>query len=329
MPRLSDYFDKFMTNKNRHVPVSIFNVNWLLLDKAHMSTKKTKIASCSSDVITYPGLPVLSEWRLSSAEWSKQFDLMVQYHRTIYNKLPSQLSYPIAPRLVLHKAIVLEIQMENQGRWMPAFRYDMAQQQNIWEHRLADGKMSDVGTRNELLVKQAIRDSEFVKDDVFDDNPYALGYALQNQSPIDGQIYPEYNSWDGLNTINELKLEGTGGRLISALNPLPSTSYRDNYTAQAGPSRNRRGGRPNNHHSRGGHVNGAQRSFPIHFTDFHTSNQHRQNGGGGQLQWSRGRPAIGPGSFVPPKQLLIEGAQVPGGGGGSAEKGKGPAGGNK
>ncbi|EGF97664.1 uncharacterized protein MELLADRAFT_84551 [Melampsora larici-populina 98AG31] len=273
---------------------------------------------------------------------------MVQYHKTIYDKLPGQLSHPIAPRLILHKAVVLEIQTENQGRWMPAFRYNIAQRQNVWEHRLADGKMSDVGTRNKLLVRQAIRDSEFAKDDVFDDNPYAIGYALQNQSPIDGQIYPEYHSWDGFNIINELKLEGTGGRLVSALNPLPSSSYRDTNVA-AGPSRNRnggRGGRPFNQNHRGrGHFNGTRRSYPMnsshnqsylgnHFNEFH--NAGPSNYGGGQVQWPRGgngagqRPAIGPGSFVPQtRQLMLEGAHTASGGSAAGEKGKGQGGGSK
>lgn len=331
MPKLSDYFDKFMINKNRHVPVSIFNVKWLLLDKNFMTTKRAKPVSCGSDTIPYIGLPIPSEWHLTSAEWSKRFDLMVRYHDTHYDKLPNQLSHPIAPRLIAHKMNVLQIQMEQQGRWLPAFRYDIAQRTNVWEHRLPDGRMSDVGSRNELLVKQALTDSEFAKDELFDDNPYAIGYTRQNQSPIDGQIYPEHHSWDGINLHQELQLEGTGGQLLSALNPIASGSSHFDINSQAAPLRSQknrgRGGRQNfvqRGQSNGrGHSNGVRRTYPTNpvtnnnfgNTFFQpNNNQTRQN-------FSQDvRPAIGHGSFVPMKQLMLEAPVASGSG---AEKGKG------
>ncbi|EGG01009.1 uncharacterized protein MELLADRAFT_92727 [Melampsora larici-populina 98AG31] len=302
-----------------------------------MTTKQTKTTSCHLDTIPYVGLPIPSKWRLTSAGWSKRFDLMVKYHQGMYDTLPSQKDHPIAPRLIAHKAVVLEIQLERQGGWLPAFRYNIAQRQNVWEHRLPDGRISDVGTGNQILVTQALRDLEMAKDELFNDNPYAIGFTRQNMSPIDGHIYPEHASWDNFNIPNKLKLEGTGGRLMSAFNPLQSFSQNKN-SFQAGPSQGRggfRGGKGSGvggrGNGRGSHFNGPRRPYlRPQFNWYQPSLYHQNNPGNGYTlfnqnnQFQAFRPAIGPGSFQPqPKQLLLENSS------GGGEKGKGPANGNK
>lgn len=108
--------------------------------------------------------------------------------------------------------------------------------------------MADIGTRNETLMKQAIQDSEFAKDDRYDDNPYAIGNSLQNVNPENGQTYPETLSWDGINIPNEIQLASTSTHLISASTVTTTNAPVNSFVAQSGPSRSQRGGgRGHNH----------------------------------------------------------------------------------
>jgi hypothetical protein len=160
MISLSEYFDKLMINKTLHVPVSIFCPKWLLHDSSYMRTKRVKSTSCTSDSIIYNGYPVTNEYRLSFAEWTVRFDLMLKYQDLKYDKLDSQKHSPIAPRLLAHKENVLQIKIENDGKWTPAMRYDVAHRRNVWENRLQNGAMADVGKLNKRLAEQAERDAK-------------------------------------------------------------------------------------------------------------------------------------------------------------------------
>lgn len=62
--------------------VSIFNLKWLLADKAFMANKKPKTTTCQTDTVQYPG------------------------------SIPNQVNHPLAPRLLAHKEIVLQMQID-------------------------------------------------------------------------------------------------------------------------------------------------------------------------------------------------------------------------
>lgn len=52
-----------------YVPLTIFVPAWLLADRTHMSNRRKQSSSCS-DVVSYVGLRVPSEWRQSFLMWS-------------------------------------------------------------------------------------------------------------------------------------------------------------------------------------------------------------------------------------------------------------------
>lgn len=115
---------------------------WLLADKTHMSNRCKQNSSCS-DIVSYEGLRVPSEWRQSFLMWSTSFNLCVQYWRTKYN------------------------------------REDIAlRRTNVWSHTLPDGTLSDVGVKNEDLAEQAITDSKANGDHRYFDNPYIKSQQL-------------------------------------------------------------------------------------------------------------------------------------------------------
>ncbi|EGG00777.1 uncharacterized protein MELLADRAFT_93006 [Melampsora larici-populina 98AG31] len=276
MVRLSEYWNNVMINKNIHVPVTIFSTAWLLEDSTYMKTKRTKTVSCTSDTISYVGLKVPNEYRLSRAEWSTRFNLMVKYQKLEYDTLDSQKGFPIAPRLVAHKENVLQIQEDNFGMWMPAMRYDIAHRQNVWEHRMPDGSMADVGTLNTILVAQAVRDAKHRGEDVFGDNPYILGGEWQHVNPVTGRTHPADKPWDDEAFSGESQAAMLTGRLVSHLatpviptlpdtrvgfvNTLKSNSsahpwfkgkvFDPNYVKPAQQNQNQRGFNTFNHNSR-------------------------------------------------------------------------------
>lgn len=134
-----------------YVPLTIFVPAWLLADRTHMSNRRKQSSSCS-DVVSYVGLRVPSEWRQSFLMWSTLFNMLVQYWRTKYN------------------------------------REDIAlRRTNVWSHTLPDGSLSDVGAKNEDLAEQAITDSKANGDHRYFDNPYILGGAMENINPWTGR----------------------------------------------------------------------------------------------------------------------------------------------
>ncbi|EGG09511.1 uncharacterized protein MELLADRAFT_96006 [Melampsora larici-populina 98AG31] len=220
MTGLSQYFHDIMINKNIHMSVSIFDPTWILQDALFMKTRSTK-TSCSTNVISYVGLPYVNEYRLTSNEWSTRFNLMVKYQAEKYDILDSQKDSPIAPRLRLHKENVLQIQVKNYGKWTPAMRYDIAHRRNVWENRLPDGSMADVGTLNVELAERAKEDAKHFNDYNYVDNPYAFGNVMQNISPLNGETYPQHASWDSNHALIDTQAEMLTGRNLSVSNNQP------------------------------------------------------------------------------------------------------------
>ncbi|KAH9815170.1 hypothetical protein DFH28DRAFT_1165486 [Melampsora americana] len=88
---------------------------------------------------------------------------------------------------------------------MPAFRCDIANRRRVWEHHLPEVLMVEVGVLNKEVLNQAIRDSEFFKDDRFEDNPYISGAKLQNKGPIDRKFYNENLALDVINSATVIE----------------------------------------------------------------------------------------------------------------------------
>ncbi|KAH9823495.1 hypothetical protein DFH28DRAFT_1049209 [Melampsora americana] len=316
MPRLSRFFDDIMINKNVHMPVSVFDPTWILQDSLFMKARTAKNTACSSSVVSYIGTPVLSEWRLTQSEWSTRFNLMVQYQELVYDVLDSQKDSPIAPRLRQHKEIILQIQTKGYGKWTPAMRYDIAHRRNVWENRLPDGSMADVGTLNEELAEQAKEDAKHFGDYKYTDNPYAFGSAMRNISPINGLTYPENNSWDSPNALIDTQADMLTGRNISALTNLP-------ITIPATPAITSTSTKPYNSNYKGRHYNPYYSKNKTNINDNNNQSQYttssnnygttirgnmnirggnrggRGSFGGRTHNPNRGRPAIGVGSFDP------------------------------
>ncbi|KAH9818524.1 hypothetical protein DFH28DRAFT_888500 [Melampsora americana] len=325
---LSQYFHEIMINKNIHMPVSIFDPTWLIQDANFMKTRSAR-TGCSTNTMAYVGLPYVNEYRLTQNEWSTRFNLMVKYQEEKYDVLDSQKLSPIAPRLRVHKENVLQIQINCYGKWTPAMRYDIAHRRNVWENRLPDGSMADVGTLNTELAERAKEDAKHFLDWNYIDNPYAFGSVMQNVSPINGETYPEHASWDSSNALVDTHADMLTGRSLSSISNQPvtqnlSNNPRTNNTGKfKGKYFNPLYERPTQYHPApyhypnpySNHFSGGGEFVPNH-------NGHRglYRGGGRGSRGGRGggtgrgssiRPVIGPGSFD--RSLGLAGRKVNGG----------------
>ncbi|EGF97042.1 uncharacterized protein MELLADRAFT_89414 [Melampsora larici-populina 98AG31] len=146
---------------------------------------------------------------------------MVRYQAEKYDVLEAQKSSPIAPRLIAHKQNVLNIQIKCYGKWTPAMRYDIAHRRNVWENRLLDGSMADVGMFNAELAEIAKEDAKHFGDYQYVDNPYAFGNVMQHVSPINGETYPANASWDSNSALIDTQAEMLTGRNLSSVTNLP------------------------------------------------------------------------------------------------------------
>ncbi|KAH9820618.1 hypothetical protein DFH28DRAFT_884617 [Melampsora americana] len=310
LPSLSKYFDNLMKARDTHISVAIFDPEWILANKNYMITKRQPKSACTSDTIPYIGLQYPHGWRLSFGAWTVRFDLMVRYHREIYDKIPG--NDPLAPRLEEHKKIVLKIKADRRGAWTPAFRYDIANRRSVWEHRLPNGSMADIGVLNEEILKQAITDSEFFKDDYNTDNPYVLTGKFQNKSPIDGKWYNGATTWDSFSnaTVIQNQMGSGAGAVVAHLaaryqrtgnnnnNMNQNSYYQDNnnqYAAYGGYMNNNNGGGPQGNTYGGYYQN--QNGFNQRYGSERSASGNRGRGNSQRGGTYRPRPGIGPGSF--------------------------------
>ncbi|KAH9807060.1 hypothetical protein DFH28DRAFT_917452 [Melampsora americana] len=330
---LSQYFHDIMVNKNVHMPVSIFDPTWIIQDANFMKTRSAK-SSCSTNIVSYVGLPYVNEYRLTQNEWSTRFNLMVKYQEEKYDILDSQKSSPIAPRLRVHKENVLQIQINCYGKWTPAMRYDIAHRRNVWENRLPDGSMADVGMLNVELAERAKEDAKHFLDWNYIDNPYAFGGVMQNISPINGESYPEHASWDSNNAFIDTQADMLMGRSLSSTNNQPvaqqitNLSKSNNMGKYRGKHFNPQYERPAQYHPAPYHYPNPNSTYYGGGTEFMQSYQgsrglyrgggrgFRNGGGRGGTRGSGSRPMIGPGSFD--KSLGLAGKKSNGGSTGEA-----------
>lgn len=201
LPPLSGYWDARMKSRTGCIALTIFDKAWLARDANFIRSRSAKV-SCAVELSVYSGSRVLNDWRQSFMETETSMRLFIRYWKEVYQG-EDGVGAIIGERLEKHWEIVLEVKDEQEGDWCPAKRYEIAHRQNVWAHRLPDGSMSDIGVRNEELVKKAIRESVRRTDTGFKDNPYQFGCERQNMSPYDGVLYPTTNSWDS--SVNPLE----------------------------------------------------------------------------------------------------------------------------
>ncbi|KAH9821910.1 hypothetical protein DFH28DRAFT_1187437 [Melampsora americana] len=328
MTSLSPYWNDVMINKNVHMPVSIFDPKWLLQDATYVK-RKTRNTTCQADTPVYPGSPVLNEYRLTFAEWMVRFNLMIKYQEMKYDVLEDQRNSPIAPRLIAHRDNCLQIQIDCWGKWPTAMRYDIAHRRNIWENRLTNGGMADVGTIDKNLLEQAERDAKHFSDYNYVDNPYAFGGPMQNISPIDGNVYPENNSWDTAGALVDTHADMITGRNLPVWNNHQPTERSNTSGVIRKPKGYHSQGQnfdPNYHKKQFYHQRQNNNHNPVNQTyqnnhqtypnnsyrgyqntyngGGHFQGNYNGNGRGGYRTYHNDRPAIGPGSFK-----VVEGTQ--------------------
>ncbi|EGG02262.1 uncharacterized protein MELLADRAFT_110340 [Melampsora larici-populina 98AG31] len=92
-----------------------------------------------------------------------------------------------------HFENVLEIQNEQDGCWVLAFRYDMMMRQTYMVFKVGpEGtEMADIGVRNPRIYRLAERDTIRYNDDMYLDNPYAITGAKSFIDPFDGSNWAE------------------------------------------------------------------------------------------------------------------------------------------
>ncbi|KAH9825016.1 hypothetical protein DFH28DRAFT_1144320 [Melampsora americana] len=321
MTGLSPYWNEIMINKNIHMPVSIFDPTWLLQD-ANYIRRKTKTSTCQTDTSTYTGSPVMNEYRLTFAEWLVRFNLMIKYQELKYDILENQKDSPIAPRLVAHRDNCLQIQIDSWGKWPTAMRYDIAHRRNVWENRLSNGGMADVGTLDKRLLEQAERDAKHFGDYYYVDNPYAFGGPMQHVSPLDGIIYPENKSWDTAGVLIDTHVDMIAGRSLPVWNNQTATAEKSSagsmsrrpkgYHSQGqnfDPNYHKRQNVSSRQYNQSGQNNRFmthpyQNNYYKHPQNLYQNSRpsHYYSGGrGGHTHHGNDKPTIGPGSFNQPR----------------------------
>ncbi|KAH9808483.1 hypothetical protein DFH28DRAFT_1087684 [Melampsora americana] len=188
---LPKYWDTVMKDLNRYIPLSIFEPTWLRQDMSLVSNKSSRARTRDADAATYNGSPIPSEWRTTAAQWHSQKELFIAY-------LEWYKQDDVAASMKEHFANVLEIQKENDGCWVFAFRYDIEMRQTYMTFKVGENEdMADIGVRNPKIERKAERDTLRHNDDVYLDNPYAFGMVKCHIDPIDGSNWEgKTMSWD-------------------------------------------------------------------------------------------------------------------------------------
>ncbi|KAH9811468.1 hypothetical protein DFH28DRAFT_1085006 [Melampsora americana] len=285
------------------------------------------MATCHTNTSSYTSSPVMNEYRLTFAEWLVRFNLMIKYQELKYDILENQKDSPIAPRLIAHRDNCLQIQIDSWGKWPTAMCYDIAHHRNVWENRLSNGGMADVGTLDKRLLEQAERDAKHFGDYYYVDKPYAFGGPMQHVSPLDGNIYPENRSWDTAGALVDTHIDMIAGRnlqvwnnqamlqsntLVERANTGGMTRKPKGYHSQGqnfDPNYHKRQNISIRHHGQSNPSNRYathpyQNGYYKHNQNTYQNNKFNPNHNSGKGNYNNqggDRPAIGPGSFNQPR----------------------------
>lgn len=146
---LTPYWDDHMCKLDIHIPLTIFDVDWISRDLLVAVRKASK----NKDRPT--GQLPKSEWWMSYADWTRATRLFVAYLREVYHH------YAFADALEKHFAYV--IKLDERHEWVTAFRYDIAVRSNVMCHHV-DGAVADPSVKRSIFLKSAKAKTDSYKD---------------------------------------------------------------------------------------------------------------------------------------------------------------------
>lgn len=176
---LPKYFAPKMAALDAYIQLTVFNPQCLRQDLLQQSIRSRSVKEKLTD--TYVGLTVPLEWKMTFGEWVVAFDCFIAY-------LEHYKWIELAAKFRIHKDNVFAIKREN-SNWPAAFRYDLAVRTAIMTFRLADGSVASPAIRDARLEREAVRETERMKDflPAFREiNPYADGEVKSSIDPITG-----------------------------------------------------------------------------------------------------------------------------------------------
>lgn len=146
---LTPYWDEHMCKLDIHIPLTVFDIDWINRDLL-VAVKK---ASKSKDRPT--GQLPKSEWWMSYSDWTRATRLFVAYLREVYHH------DAFADALEKHFAYV--IKLDDRHEWVTAFRYDIAVRSNVMCHHV-EGAVADPSVKRPLFLESAKAKTDSYKD---------------------------------------------------------------------------------------------------------------------------------------------------------------------
>lgn len=143
------YWDEHLWKLDIHIPLSIFDVDWIEQDLLVAVKKSSK----SKDRPT--GQLPKSEWWLSYADWTRSTRLFLQYLREVYHH------DEFANALEKHFEYV--VKLDNRHEWVTAFRYDIAVRSNVMCHHV-NGSVADPSVKRPTFLEAAKAKTDTFKD---------------------------------------------------------------------------------------------------------------------------------------------------------------------
>lgn len=209
---LTPYWDEHMTKLDIHIPLTIFNVDWINRDLLVAVKNSTK----SKDKRT--GQLPKNEWWMSYSDWTRATRLFVKYLKEVYQHKEFAIAWAVhlSIKFVLHNASLtvyfhsLEkhfayvIELDELHEWVTAFRYDIAVRANVMCHHV-NGSVADPSVRRPRFLDAARAKTESFKDGWIrrHDNPYMKGGEKERFNPLTGERYDKTQSHD----VNELEFD--------------------------------------------------------------------------------------------------------------------------
>lgn len=146
---LTPYWDDHMCKLDIHIPLTVFDVDWISRDLL-VAVKK---ASKSKDRPT--GQLPKSEWWMSYSDWTRSTRLFLEYLREVYHH------DEFANALEKHFAYV--VKLDERHCWVTAFRYDIAVRSNVMCHHV-EGAVADLSVKRPIFLESAKAKTDSYKD---------------------------------------------------------------------------------------------------------------------------------------------------------------------
>lgn len=143
------YWDDHLWKLDIHIPLTIFDVDWINRDLLVAVKKGSK----TKDRPT--GQLPRSEWWLSFADWIRATRLFIQYLTEIYHH------DEFADALQKHFDYVIKI--DERHDWVTAYRYDIAVRSNVMYHHV-NGSVADPSVRRPTFLESAKAKTDSFKD---------------------------------------------------------------------------------------------------------------------------------------------------------------------